>query len=66
MAAVSLSTMAADITAATPTTVAAAIGGSATADNVAALVKLLVVLAARNDLSVPPLVLVNDVQLTPG
>jgi len=58
--------MAADITSATPATVAAAIGGSATADNVAALVKLLTVMAGRPGEATPLLKLANDSQLLPS
>lgn len=65
MAAVALSTLAADITSATPATVAAAIGGSATEDNIAALVKLLTVMGGRPGEAIPLLKLADDVQLLP-
>ncbi len=64
--AVSLSTLSSRMTSATAATVAAAIGGGTTANEVTALIQLLSVLGLRNDLSIPPLKLTNNSQLTPG
>lgn len=62
--ATTLSTLATRMTAATAATIATAIGGGTTAGEVTALISLMTVLAGRRDLSIPPLKLVNDTNLT--
>lgn len=63
--AVSLVALSARILAATDATVATAIGGGTTAAEVAGLRNLLDVLGGRRDLSIPPLKLTNQNDLTP-
>jgi hypothetical protein len=59
-----LKSLATKMTAATAATIATAIGDGTTAAEVTALISLMNVLAARRDLSIPPLKIVNDKNLT--